>query len=154
MREVINTYGVRMQFDATQIYDPCESRSLIDHDFFRSASRRKRKRHCSHPLRVLRRRALLIKRLTFGAVDETLENQWAILNSADCASRNRQVVTHDIELREFGLLRKVKLVRVRHTDFVSVDQQHLRVVFLHEERLAEVPSKREATGTTCFWKEC
>ena len=45
-------------------------------------------------------RALLIERLAFGAVDEALEHDRAIADSGERARRDREVVAHEVELRE------------------------------------------------------
>ena len=103
---------MRMQLDASQIDDPCQPRGIIDDDFFRSAARRERERDRSQPRGALRWRALLIKRLAFGAVDESLEDERTIADSGERARRDRQVVADEIEFRELGLLREVQLVRI------------------------------------------
>src|SRR5438105_5703673 len=85
---------------------------------------------------MLSRRALLIKRLAFGSVDESFENDGAILNSGESAGRDRQIVADDIEFRELGLFREVGLPGVGHADFVSLDREQLGVFFLaHNLRL-------------------
>jgi len=62
----------------------------------------------------------LIKRLSFGAVDETLEKNRTILNSRECTRCNGQIVVYKIEFRD-SCLRKIQLVGMRDTDFTSVD---------------------------------
>ena len=42
----------------------------------------------------------MIKRLSFGAVDETLEDNRTILNSKECTRRNGEIVAYEIELRD------------------------------------------------------
>ena len=76
---------MRMQLDAAEIDDPRKSGSVIDHDFFRSAPRREREGYRSQPRRALRRCALLIKRLAFGAVDVALEDNRTVADSAERA---------------------------------------------------------------------
>src|SRR5262249_10921018 len=44
-------------------------------------------------------------------------------------------IAYEIELCELGLLRKVELIRVSHTDLSSVDRQDLGVISLHTHRL-------------------
>ena len=58
------------------------------------------------------RRALLVERLALGAVDEALQHKRAIADSGERSGRYRQVVAHDIELRELHLAREVGLVRI------------------------------------------
>ena len=73
---------MRMQLDAAKIYDPCQPRSVIDNDFFRGAARRKRERDRPQPLGTLRRCALLVEGLAFGAVDVSLEDERTIADSS------------------------------------------------------------------------
>ena len=80
MIEIAGAHRVRMQLDAAQIDDPRQPRRIIDHNFFRRAAGRKGQRHRSQPVRALGRRALLIKRLAFGAIDKALENDGTIPN--------------------------------------------------------------------------
>ena len=92
-----------VQFDATQIDDPGKPSRVIDDDLFRSSARREREGNCSQPWRPLSGRTLLIKRLTLGAVDETLQNNRTILDSGERARRNGQIVAHKIEFRDSRL---------------------------------------------------
>ena len=46
-----------------------------------------------------------------GAVDETLEHERTIPDSGQSARRDRQVVANEVEFRELGLLREIRLVR-------------------------------------------
>jgi hypothetical protein len=57
-------------------------------------------------IRALRGRALLIKSLSLGSVDEPLEDNRTILDAAHAAGRHREVVADKIELGDFGLLEK------------------------------------------------
>ena len=102
MIEIAGAHRMRMQLDAAQVDDPGEPRRVIDDDLFRGAARRERQRYGSQPRRPLGGRALLIKRLAFGAVDETLENDRTIPDSGERARRDRQVVAHEVELRELA----------------------------------------------------
>ncbi len=81
-------------------------------------------------------RALLIKRLAFGAVHESLENDRTIPDSGESARRDRQVVANQVEFRELRLPGKIKLVRMRDADLASLDREHLGGFFFsHENRL-------------------
>ena len=99
-------YRVRMQLDAAQVDDPREPRRIIDHDLFGSASRRERQRYCSQPREALRGRALLIERLTFGAVNEALENHRTIPDSGQSARRDRQIIADEVEFRDLVCFEK------------------------------------------------
>lgn len=57
--------------------------------FFRSSARWKGKYYGSQPRRALGGRSLLIKRFTFGSVDESFENKRAVLNPGESAGRDR-----------------------------------------------------------------
>src|SRR5262245_54968299 len=133
MLEITRTHRVRMELDTTQIHHPTEPRCIINDDFFRSATRRKRQRHRAQPRRPLCRCTLLVERLAFGSIDKTFEDERTIANSRKGARRDRKVVADEIQLGELYLFGKVELVRVSHTDLTSVDQQHLgRTIFCHE----------------------
>lgn len=122
-----------MQLDATEIDYPRKPRCVIDNDFFRSASRRKRERYRSQPRGVLRWCALLIERLTFGAIDVSLEDKRTIPDSGERARRDRQIVANQVQFRELCLLREIQLARVSNTDLASVDREQLGSVFLPHE---------------------
>ena len=107
MIEIAGAHRMRMQLDASKIDDPCKPGGVIDHDFFRSASRWKCERNRSQPRGALRRCSLLIERLAFGAVDVSLEDKGTVADSGERARCDRQVVANQIELRELGLLREV-----------------------------------------------
>ena len=124
---------MRMQLDAAEVDDPREPRRVVDDDFFRCAARRKRQRDGAQPRGPLGGRALLIERLAFGAVDEALEHDRTIADAGESARRDRQVVAHEVELRELRLLGEIRLVGVGDTDLASVDRQNLGCVFLHHE---------------------
>src|SRR5579864_5612769 len=85
---------------------------------------------------MIRGRALLIKSFTFGAIDETLENNWTILDSGECPGGERQVIVHQVELRELGLPGKIRFVRVRDPNLASIDfEEFERFFFRHQSRL-------------------
>ncbi len=91
---------MRMQLDAAQVDDPGQPGRIIDDDFFRGAARRERQRDGSQPGGPLGGRALLIKRLALGAIDEALENDRTIPDSGQRARRDGQVVADKIEFRD------------------------------------------------------
>ena len=72
----------------------------------------------------------MIKRLSFGAVDETLENNWTILNSGNRARRNGQIGAYKIKLRD-SCLRKIQLVRIRDTEFTPLNREQLAGCFFY-----------------------
>src|SRR5678815_1459030 len=63
MLQIAGTHGMRVQFNAAQVYNPRKAGRIIDYDFLRSTTRRKRQRHRAEPRRSLLRRTLLIERL-------------------------------------------------------------------------------------------
>ena len=62
---------MRVQFDAAKVHDPGKSGCIIDNNFFGGSAGRERQSDRTQPGWPLLWRALLIKRLRFGAVDET-----------------------------------------------------------------------------------
>ena len=77
----------------------------------------------------------MIERLSFGAVDETLENNRTILNSGDRARCNGQIVACEIELRD-SCMRKIQLVGMRDADFTPLEREHRAGRFIcHSIRL-------------------
>jgi len=130
MIEIAGAHRMRMQLDATEIDDPRKPRRVIDNDFFRSASRRERERYRSQPRGALRWCALLIERLTFGAIDVSLEDKRTIPDSGQRARRDRQIVANQVQFRELCLLREIQLARVSNTDLASVDREQFGSVFL------------------------
>ena len=70
-------------------------------------------------------RALLVKGLGFGAVDESLKNYRPVSDARKRPRRNRQIVTNEIKFRELGLLGEVRLVGMGDGDVASVNGQNL-----------------------------
>ena len=62
---------MRVQFDAAKVHDPGKPSCIIDYDFFSRSAGRERQSDRTQPGWPLLWRALLIKRLRLGAVDET-----------------------------------------------------------------------------------
>src|SRR5437879_13759202 len=103
------THGMRMQFDTTEIDNPCKPGCVIHDDFFCGAAGWEGKRHGAQPRGALLRRTLLVKGRSLSAVHETLENDGTVPDSCNRARRNRQVVTNKIDLRDLRL-RDIDLV--------------------------------------------
>ena len=96
-----------MELDAPQVDDPGETRRIVDHHLFGRSSGRKREDRRAEPGGSFLRRALLIKRLPLGAIDEALEHDRSIPNTAERALRDREVVADEFDLRELRLFREV-----------------------------------------------
>ena len=112
---------------------------VIDHDFFGSSAGRERQRDRTQPGRPLLWRALLIKRLRLGAVDETFQDNRSILNTRQRTRSDGEIVLNKFELGDFYLRRKVQLLRVRDLDFVPADRQNFAGRFLcHKTRLPPI----------------
>jgi hypothetical protein len=105
-------HRVRVQLDAAQVHDPGEASDIVHDDLLGGAARGERERHRPQPARALIRRPLLVKRLGLGPVDEPLQDDRAVADSAEGALGHRDIVLDDIELREARLLRKIRLARV------------------------------------------
>src|SRR5258708_441211 len=135
MIEVGGPHGMRMQFDAAEIYYPGKPSCVIDNDFFCGASGREGKRHRPQPRGALLRRTLLIKRRSLGAIHEPLKDDRTVPNSSKRAGRNRQIVTNKIEFRD-ARLREINLVRMGNANFASINREQLAGFLLrHENRL-------------------
>ncbi len=70
-----------MQFNAAEINDPGKTGGVVDYHFFCCAPGREGKCDRSQKSWKIGRGSLLIKDLTFSAVDKTLENDWSISDS-------------------------------------------------------------------------
>src|SRR6266576_673425 len=112
---------MRMQLDAAEVHDPCETGRVVDDNFFSGASRRKRKGDGPQPLRAILRRTLLIKRWALGAIHEALEHTRPIADAGDSSARDGQIVLNDVELGELYIAREVGLVRIGHPYLASFD---------------------------------
>ena len=78
----------------------------------------------------------MIKGLTLGTVNETLENDRTIADSGERARRDRQVVPHEIEFRDSRLCRKIQFVRMSYADFMPCNREHLAgFLLVHKDRL-------------------
>ena len=134
--EIARAHGVRMQLDASQVHDPRETGGIVHDDFFGGSPRRKRERDRSQPRRPAFRRALLIERLALGAIHEALEHERPIADPGDRARRDREVILHDVELRELDAAREVRLVRIRDPNLAPFDREHLGRFFLRHRYAA------------------
>src|SRR5208283_6225735 len=82
------------------------------------------------------RRAFLIKRLRLGAIDETFQNNWSILNPGQRTRSDGEIILNKFELGDFYLRRKIQLLGVCDLDFLPVDRQNFAGRFLcHKTRL-------------------
>ena len=121
MLQIRGTDGMGMEFDASEIDDPCKTRRIVDDNFFGRAPGGKGKRHGSQPFWPLCRGALLIEGLLLGTVHEALQDERAIPNSCQSAVRNREVVPHEFELGDLDFPGEVRLARMRDADLTSGD---------------------------------
>ena len=119
-----------MQLDAAEVHDPREARGVVDDDL--SAVRPDGNDSVTVRSHVgpLVRRALLIERLAFGAVDEALEHDRPIADAGDSATGDRQVILDDVELGELDVAREVRLVRIADADLAPVDRERTSASFL------------------------
>lgn len=85
-----------MQLDAAKIDDPGKPRRAIDYDLFGGASGREFEPCGSQPRWALGGCSLLIKRLTVGAVNVPLEDEWAVAYSGEGTRRDQQIVADDV----------------------------------------------------------
>jgi len=94
---------MRVQFDAAKIHNPGKPGCIIDDNFFGGSAGRERQSDRTQPGRPVLWRALLIKRLRLGAVDETLENNWPVANSSERTRRDGEIVLNKFKLGDFRL---------------------------------------------------
>src|SRR5580700_2574222 len=118
-----------MQLDAAQVYNPGKPGRILHHELFGGSSGRKRQSDRLQPGRPFGGCAFLVKRLSFGAVYEALENQRTITDAGKGTRRYRQVIAYEIEFRELRLLRKIGLVRVRDADLAALDRKQFNGIF-------------------------
>ena len=70
-----------MQLHATEVDDPGEAGCGVDDDLIGGTAGREGERDFADPLGCIRRGALLVERVLFGAVDEALEDDGAVSNA-------------------------------------------------------------------------
>jgi hypothetical protein len=68
--------------------------------------------------------------LTFGAVDEPLEDQRTIPDASESAGRNREIVAHEVELGDLCLFGKIGFIGMGNPDFASFNEQNFGCVVL------------------------
>src|SRR5262249_24610007 len=122
--EISGTHGVGVLLDATEVDNPDKAGRIVNDDLFCGAARWKRQSDRSQPRRPFAGSALLIERFALGAIHEALENDRAVLDSAQRPRRNRQIVANQIEFRELRLLGKVGLRGIGHPNLASPDREH------------------------------
>ena len=140
MIEVGGSHRMRMQLDTTEIDDPRQPCIVVDHDFFRGASRWERECDSSEPRRALRRCAFLVECLAVGAVDVSLEDDRTVADSSERAGRDRQVVADQVKFRELDLFREVQLAWIADADLVSVDREQLGGIFFRHNPSLQIIS--------------
>ena len=92
--------------------------------------------------------ALLVEGLTFGSVDEALQDDGTILNSGEGAGGDGEVVADEVEFRELGLACEIGLVGIGDADFASVDGEEFGGGFFwHVRRLAGGGSAEQVGGS-------
>src|SRR5580692_6770704 len=99
MIEVTGVHRMRVQFDAAKVYDPGKSGRVIDHDFFGSSAGRERQSNRTQPGRSFLWRALLIKRLRLGPVDEKYNFPGFVIWTC-CPSINRILLSDSFATRQ------------------------------------------------------
>lgn len=85
MFQIAGANGMGVEFDTTEVDDPCQARRIINHYFFRSSAGWKRQRYSSQPGRTLLGRTFLVKGWLLATVYKSLQNDWPILNSGQSA---------------------------------------------------------------------
>jgi len=75
----------------------------------------------------------LIEDLTFGSVNEALQNDRPVANACDSSGGHREVIADDIELRKFDFFREVRLVRMRYPHLPAFNRQEFDWFFFRHE---------------------
>src|SRR5687768_11679070 len=125
MIEIASAHGMRVQLDAAEVHDPGEARSIVDDDFLRRAPGRERQGDGPQPFRSIRRSPLLIERLAFGTVDESLEHDGTIPDPGERARSDGEVILDDLALGELYIPREVRLVGIADPDLATLDGEEL-----------------------------
>src|SRR5687767_15849672 len=112
-----------MQLDAPEIDDPRQARRVVNDDFFRGSSRRKRQRDGSQPIRSVLGRALLIEGLTLGAIDEALQHVRAVADSRDGSRSDGQIVLDHVQLGELDVAREIGFAWIAYADVAAIDRE-------------------------------
>ena len=95
----------------------------------------------------------MVKSLSLGPVDETLENDRTIPDSGERTRSNRKIVADKIEFRD-SRLRKIYLVGMRYLDVPFLDGEHRAGGFLcHEIRLPLRPLARDSSASRFLLNE-
>ncbi len=103
MIQISRSHRMRVQLNATQVHNPGKSGSVVHDELFRCSAGWKSQRNRAKPIRMVGGSALLIERLAVGSVNESLEHQRPIYDSAESSVRDGQVVSNHIELRKLDL---------------------------------------------------
>ena len=111
-----------MQLEAGEVGHPRQRGGVSRHDFFGRAPGRKAERHDLDPGRPRLGRALLIEELALDAVRVAHQHVRPPAGAAQRAVGDREVVAHEIQLRETGL-GKQHLARVRDRDLAASDDE-------------------------------
>ncbi len=152
--EVGGADGVGVELDAAEVDDPGEAGGVVEDDFFGGAAGGKREGDGAEPgwAGFGVGCAFLVEGFAVGAVDEALEDEGAIFDSADRAGSDGEVVADEVQLGELDFAREVELAGVGDadlSDFAAIDLEQLDVFgFFHEIRLASLLGRYGAVVST------
>ena len=129
--------GVGVELHAAEIDDPGEAGEVVDDDLVCGAAGRKGEGDGAEECGEVVGGALLVEGLAGGAVDEALEDDGAVLNSAESPGADRQEIADEVDLAEVEaefFLGEVEFFGVGDADFVAFELEEFGVVFFgHEE---------------------
>src|SRR5262249_34415326 len=140
MLEVLGTYRVWVQLEATEVREPGQRRRVTRHDLLRRAARGKAQLDHLDPRWAAPGRALLVEVLAVDALRVANEHVGTATNPAERSLRDGDVVADQIELGVLRL-REQELVRVGDRKLTPGEQQDLSVaVSGHHD--SSYPSRR------------
>jgi len=130
---------VRVELHAAQVDDPGQAGGVVDDELLGGAAGGEGESDCAEEGGQIGGSALLVEGLGFGAVDETLEDDWAIANALQCPWSDGEGVADEVEFGELDIAGEVEFFRMSDADGVIVDGEEFGgVVFwggLHGHRV-------------------
>ena len=132
MIQIAGTDRMRMELEAGEVGHPHERGGVARYDFFGGPARWETERDHLYPVGPRFRRALLIEKLTAGAVRIADEDVRTPARALERARRNREVIAREIELG-MAALREQYLGGIRDRDLAAGNLQQF--LFLRRRHL-------------------
>ncbi len=125
--QVVGPYRVRVEVEAAEVGHPGQAGRVVDHDLVGRPARGEGELDRAEPVRPLLRGPLLEEEVAAGAVRVALEGHRPAASAAQRAVGDRDVVAHDLKLRDraAGSIREVDFVRVGDGHLAAGDGEDL-----------------------------